>query len=203
MERKAIIQKSFSTFATPTFILIKKNGKIRLIHDFVALNKITIKDGFPFPSLEEVTVGIKDARWFSTIDLDYGFYQIPIRKIDQSKTAFTVPSGHYEYLKMLFGLCNAPRTFKQTLQNLFEDFKRIKIFVDDILIFSNSKFEYEKDIKKTLKRLLETGAKINCVKSKFYQAKIEYLGLIIDSEGIRCNTKKIPIACNSAPSRDK
>ena len=138
MLQTSIIQDTDSMFATPAFIVQKKNRSLRLIHDYVNLNVQTFKDGYPFPNVNDQIQGLKNMKFFSLVDLDSGFYQIPVRKEDRFKTAFTVPFGHFEYTRMPFELCNVPRTFQRTMNKALCDVETVRLFIDDILIISRS-----------------------------------------------------------------
>ncbi|KAF9762926.1 Retrovirus-related Pol polyprotein from transposon [Nosema granulosis] len=106
-----IIRKSSSPYASPAFPVGKKNGQIRLVIDYRGLNSKTVKLGYPFPNIQYSLMDLKGSEYFSQIDLNMGYYQIPVAKEDIPKTAFVLPFGQYEFLRMPFGLCNAPREF--------------------------------------------------------------------------------------------
>lgn len=106
-----IIKPSNSYFASPAFPILKPNGEVRLVVDYRKLNKQTISESFPFPNLKDQFFGLRGSKIFSQIDLNQGFYQIRINDKDVHKTAFIVEDGQYEFLRMPFGLKNAPRTF--------------------------------------------------------------------------------------------
>ena len=141
---KDFISKSASPFAAPVLFVSKKDGSRRLCTDFRALNKITIKNRYPLPRIEDLQDCLHRARVFSKIDLTSGYWQIPIRKEDQHKTAFRTRYGHFEWKVMPFGLCNAPATFQRMMNDIFRDLLDVcvVIYLDDILIFSGSEQEH-------------------------------------------------------------
>ncbi|MGL6130107.1 MAG: reverse transcriptase family protein [Fusobacteriaceae bacterium] len=122
---------------------------------------------------------------FSQIDLNLGYYQIKVKPEDQNKTAFVVQEGHYKFLRMPFGLTNAPRTFQRAIESIFHDTTFVKIFLDDILIFSKSINEHAEHLEEVLKILKEESISINFNKSKFASREVKYLGLIVNADGIK------------------
>ncbi|KAF9761847.1 Transposon Ty3-G Gag-Pol polyprotein [Nosema granulosis] len=183
-----VIQESKSVYASPAFTIPKKNGKTRLVIDYRELNKKTVKLGYPFPGIQYTLIDLKGARFFSQLDLNMGYYQIEIAEKDRYKTAFVLPFGHYEFKRMPFGLCNAPREFQKIMTNKLKEFNFVKIFLDDILIFSKTAEEHENHIEKVLKKLHEEGISVNYEKSSFMNKEVKYLGKIIDERGIRPDT---------------
>ena len=164
LEKKDIIQNSKSAYSTPIFVTLKRNGKIRLIHDYVRLNHLTVKDGYPFPNIFDQVQGLTDMKVFTVLDLDRGFYQIPIKPEDCHKTAFSVPFGHFEYKRLPFGLCNAPRNFHRIMDTLLAGCKAARTFVDDISIISHNAIDHVIDVREVLEKLDASGAKVNSKK---------------------------------------
>jgi len=106
--------------------------------DYRKLNALTHKDAYPLPRIEEALTGLKSAKWYSTLDLASGYWQVEMHPMDREKTAFTTPLGLYEFNRMPFGLCNAPATFQRLMQrclgNLVND--SLLIYLDDVVVFS-------------------------------------------------------------------
>ena len=176
---EGIIRTSKSVFSSPSFLLKKKSGKPRLIIDFRELNKFTLEDNFPFPALEDLFVGLKEARYFSQLDLGNGYYQIPIAKEDQWKTSFTTPFGQYEFIRMPFGLSTAPRIFQREMTKIFEDIPEVRVFVDDILISTKTLEQHQEVLEKVWKKVQKHGISLNLEKCKFSVNEITYLGQIL------------------------
>ena len=116
--------------------------------DYWALNKITVKNHYPLPLIDQIFDALKNAKYFTKIDLTSGYHQIRIKPEDIPKTAFMTPFGLYEFLVMAFGLTNAPATFQDLMQTVFKDqlYIFVLVYIDDILIFSSTEEEHLKHI---------------------------------------------------------
>ncbi|ORE00359.1 TF26 [Hepatospora eriocheir] len=183
--KHGIIRKSNSYYGLPSFVIQKKNGKVRLVTNFIELNDKTIPEVYPFPDMNDKIINLRNAKWFSQVDLDRGFYQIELKEEDKHKTGFLLPIGHFEYYRLPMGLINSPKAFQRVMDELIGHLEYCEVFVDDILIFSNSFEEHLIHIREVCKIILNRGGKINFEKSKFGSTTVTYLGNIIDSEGIK------------------
>lgn len=190
---KGFIQPSTSPFGAPVILVNKKDGKKRMCIDYRALNKQTIKNRFPLPLIDDLFDALKDAKYFSKIDLNSGFNQIPIAPEDVEKTAFRTRFAHYEYLVMPFGLTNAPATFMNMMTNVFKKlmFKCVVVFLDDILIYSNSKEQHIKDIELVLRTLRANKLYAKMEKCEFLKRTVDYLGHTVTSDGISPQRHKL------------
>ncbi|MGL5707545.1 MAG: reverse transcriptase domain-containing protein [Aeromonas sp.] len=186
-----VIRKSTSSFCSPAFPILKKNGKIRLVVDYRKLNEKTIIDGYPLPQISDFLLQLKASTTFSQIDLNMGYYQIEVKEEDVNKTAFTIAGENYEFLRMPFGLTNAPKTFQRAMNNLLSAFTFVKVFLDDILIHSENVESHYEHIKTVLEILRKSNISINIEKSKFLQTTVTYLGNIISSEGIKPDISRV------------
>src|SRR5579862_2053997 len=161
--------------------------------DYRALNKITVKNRYPLPRIEEMLDRLNGAKVFSKLDLRSGYHQIRIVPEDIPKTAFKTRYGHYEFLVMPFGLTNAPTTFQTLVNDIFRPLldKCILVYIDDILVFSPSPEDHLKDLRKALKILHENMLYCKLSKCEFFKDSVEYLGHVISDQGIQVDPQKI------------
>lgn len=195
-----IITKSSSPYNAPIWVVPKKidnsgNQKWRVVVDYRKLNDLTIEDKFPIPNMEDLFAKLGNSQYFSTLDLAKGFHQIPILATDRHKTAFSTPTGHYEFTRMPFGLKNAPASFQRMMNEVLHDYINniCVVYLDDILIFSTSLQEHIISLTKIFRRLSEYNLKVQIDKCNFFKRESEYLGHIITPDGVRPNPSKIKV----------
>lgn len=189
---KKVIRESNSKKTSPTFVILKKNGQIRMVTDFRILNSCTIKKSYPIPKIQDILIQLKNKKIFTSLDLEAGYYQIKIRDSDKNKTAFNLGGKTYEYNRMAFGLTNAPFYFQQTLNNVLKNLEEVTlVYLDDILIFSENEEDHFKHVNDVITKLYDSNIRINFEKSKFFKIELEYLGVIINIEGIKPDIKKL------------
>jgi hypothetical protein len=198
-----IIRKSNSEYCSPAFPILKKNGNVRIVVDYRRLNSVTEPLNFPLPHLHDILQDLKGSTVYSQIDLNMGYYQINMNPTDIKKTSFVLCNQQYEFLRMPFGLSNAPRTFQRSMNEIFSDLDFVKIYLDDILIHSNSDEEHLEHLSETLKRIKQNNITINAKKSNFYQKTVTYLGATISKEGIIPDTSRIKANLMTTPDSKK
>jgi len=189
-----IAQPSLSDYASPVVLVEKKDGNTRLCVDYRQLNKKIIRDRYPLPLIEDQLDLLQNMRYFSTLDLRNGFFHVPIDKDSQKYTAFIVPDGHYEFLRVPFGLCNSPSVFQRFINTTFRDAIRdgiVLTYLDDLIIPSTDEITGIKNLKIVLKIASEAGLDVNWKKCRFLQTRIEFLGHIIEDGRIYPSTRKI------------
>lgn len=193
-----IIRPSISPYSSPVWIVPKKmdasgKKKWRLVIDYRKLNEKTIEDKYPLPRIDEILDNLGKCTYFSTLDLAQGFHQIEMSPESIEKTAFTVNNGHYEYVRMPFGLKNAPSTFQRVMDNVLKEYlyKFCFVYMDDIVIFSKSLHEHLVHVKHIFKKFREFNLKVQLDKSEFLRKEVAFLGHVITPDGIKPNPSKI------------
>ncbi|KAK4685054.1 putative transposase, partial [Tremellales sp. Uapishka_1] len=191
--KKGFIQPSSSPAGSPILFVKKSDGSLRLCVDYRGLNKITRKNRYPLPLIQESLDRLKEATWFSKVDLRAAYNLIRIAKGDEWKTAFRTRYGLFEYLVMPFGLTNAPASFQYLINDVLRDFLDIFVIVylDDILIFSNTREEHVNHVNQVLQRLKDNSLWANAEKCRFFQHEVDFLGYLVSDTGIRMDPKKI------------
>ena len=142
-----VIQGSRSSWSAPIIVIPKRDGGKYLVTDYQALNKVTRKFIWPMPKVEDIFSQLNGARYLSTLGLWAGYHHIPLHEGSIPKTAFTLPFGKYEYIKVPFGLTQAPAYFQEPMTGILKDFKFAIGYLDDISIFSKTAEEHKDHIK--------------------------------------------------------
>lgn len=193
-----IIRPSISPYSAPVWIVPKKpdasgKRKFRMVIDYRRLNDVTCEEKYPLPRIEEILDNLGKCTYFTTLDLAQGFHQIEMDPTSIEKTAFSVNHGHFEYLRMPFGLKNAPSTFQRMMDEILRDYlyKFCFVYMDDVVIFSKSLSEHIDHIRVIFKKLRDVNLKIQPDKSEFLCKEVAFLGHIITPEGIKPNPLKI------------
>ncbi|XP_037829581.1 uncharacterized protein LOC112450694 [Kryptolebias marmoratus] len=188
-----VIRESKSPYSSPIVVVRKRNNDVRLCIDFRKLNLQTIKDSYALPNLEETFSALSGSKWFTVLDLKSGYYQIEVEEDDKEKTAFVTPLGFWEFNRMPQGITNAPSTFQRLMERCVGDMNlhEVLVFLDDLIIFSDSLEEHERRLMRVLHRLKEYGLKLSPEKCKFFQTTVRYLGHIISEHGVETDPEKI------------
>nr|CAI5831076.1 unnamed protein product [Callosobruchus analis] len=192
-----IIRPSSSAFASPAVLVKKKNGDHRLCVDYRKLNSQTIKDRYPLNHIEDQINCLRGKKYFTSLDLSQGYYQIKMSPDSINKTAFVTQDGQFEFLRMPFGVSNAPITFQRLINNLFVELRdQISLYLDDILISSGTIEGGLNILKRVLEILKNANLKLNIEKCYFFETSIDYLGYEVSLEGIKPGRQKINAVAN-------
>ncbi|GJZ25830.1 putative reverse transcriptase domain-containing protein [Tanacetum coccineum] len=190
---KGFIRPSSSPWGAPVLFVKKKDGSFRMCIDYRELNKLTVKNRYPLPRIDDLFDQLQGSSIYSKIDLRSGYHQLRVREQDIPKTAFRTRYGHYEFQVMPFGLTNAPAVFMDLMNRVCKPYldKFIMVFIDDILTYSKDKKEHEEHLKAILELLKKEKLYAKFSKCEFWIPKVQFLGHVIDSRGIHVDPAKI------------
>jgi hypothetical protein len=193
LPEKDYIRPSTSPWAAPVLFVEKKDGTRRMRIDYQALNEVTIKNKYPLPRIEDLFDQLRGASLFSKIDLRLGYHQLRIQPSDIPKTTFITKYGLYEFTVMSFGLTNALAFFMNLMNSVFMDYlnKFVVVFIDDILIYSQSEEEHVDHLKVVLQRLREHQLYAKLSKCEFWINEVLFLAHIINKDGLVVDPKKV------------
>ena len=193
--KKGFIRHSESPAGAPVLFVPKKNNELRLCVDYRALNKLTVKNRCPLPLIAETLERLRNAKIFTKLDLKGAYNLIRIAKGEEWKTAIRTRYGHFEFLVMPFGLCNAPATFQAFLNDVLRECLDtvVVIYLDDILIYSQDKATHTADVRRVLQLLSDAQLQVNLEKCEFGVEKVEFLGYIISPEGVSMDPAKVAV----------
>jgi transposase InsO family protein/predicted aspartyl protease len=195
MLRMGVIRKSVSPYASPIVLVKKKSGEIRFCVDFRRLNDKTVKDAFPLPHVSDILEALHGAKFFTTLDLSSGFWQIKMRDKDINKTAFCIQNGHYEFLKMPFGLCNSVSTFQRAMSELLKPLlnQGVTLFVDDIVVYSDTIPGLIQRLRQVFDLLRSDNLTLHPGKCVLFRTEVKVLGHRVSNEGIHPLNDKVEV----------
>jgi hypothetical protein len=200
---KGFIEPSASPFGAPVLFVKKKDGTLRMVIDYRALNRLTVKNKFPLPRIDDLLDKLSGANYFSSLDLMSGYHQIRIRDEDVPKTAFRTPLGHYQFKVLSFGLTNAPATFQSVMNTIFAPLvnRCVVVYLDDILIYSRTPEEHLVHLRQVLEVLRQHKFYAKCTKCTFFQTETPFLGHVVGQAGIKPDPAKVASVQNSPVPR--
>ena len=191
--KSGLIRPSSSPAAAGFFFVGKKDGSLRPSIDYSPLNGITVKNKYPLPLMSTAFELLQDAQVFTKLDLRNAYHLVRIREGDEWKTGFNTPSGHYEYLVMPFGLCNAPGVFQGMINDVLRNFlnKFVFVYLDDILIFSPDEETHIQHVRQVLQKLLENQLYCKAEKCEFHVKTVSFLGYIVTANHVQMDPVKV------------
>lgn len=193
LTEQGFIRPSVSPYGAPILFVRKKDGTLRMCVNYRALNKLTIKNKYPLPRIDELLDRLHGATFFSKLDLMSGYYQVRIADQDVHKTAFRTRYGHYEFLVLPFGLTNAPATFMRLMNDVFRAYldESVIIYLDDILVYSKSLEEHKTHLHQVLDALRKNQLCAKASKCAFFQTKVDFLGHVVSGNGIQPDPRRL------------
>ena len=180
-----IICSSRSSWTAPIIVIPKGDGGKCLVINYRALNKVARKFTWPMPKVEDIFSKFNGAKYFTTLDVRAGYHHTPLDHSSIPKTAFISPFGKYEYIKVPFGLAQAPTYFQELMTGILKDFHFVIAYLDDIIVFSKTLEEHLSHIKKVFDKLQSAKLSMKLSKCHFFSKEIQYLGHILSTTGIQ------------------
>ena len=180
-------------YRAPVVLLLKKDGKLRLVENYRQLNQQTIKSCWPIPSIEETCDTLEGSAFFSTYDMSWGFYRLPMDEKSHNFTAFSTLFGSYKWFRMPMGLTGSPKFFQSIMEHILVclTWKTTVPYLDDCIIFDATPDEHLERLPAVLQRSRETNLKINLLKCEFFKTKFHFLGHAPSDNGLQVDPEKI------------
>ena len=197
MLENGVIKPSTSPWSSP-IVLVQKNGDMRFCVDYCKLNEITVSDSHPLPLISDLLDSVKDAQYFSLLDLRSGYWQIPVAPEDRAKTAFVTQNGLYEFTRMPFGLKTAPATFQRAMEVILSGltFEICLCYLDDVIIFGKNLREHNDHLSTVLTRFRSHNLRVKLAKCVFASLQVTYLGHCINQHGVSPDPAKVEAVKN-------
>ena len=192
MLKRGVIQASTSPWASPVGLVTKKDGSTRFCIDYRGLNDLTVKDAYPLPRIDDSLDTLSSGKWFCTIDLMSGYWQIEMEPEDISKTAFTTSQERHEFKVMPFGLTNAPATFERLMEGVLRglQWEECLVDIDDIIIAAASVPQALERMEHVFQRLQVAGLKLKPTKCSFCCKSEKFLGHVVSEQGFHMDPEK-------------
>ncbi|GJZ00505.1 retrotransposon protein, putative, ty3-gypsy subclass [Tanacetum coccineum] len=200
LHEKGFIRPSHSPWGALVLFVKKKDGAMRMCIDYRELNKLTIKNRYPLPRIDDLFDQLQGACCFSKIDLRSGYHQLRVREEDIPKTAFRTRYGHFEFTVMPFGLTNAPAIFMDLMNRVCKPYldKFVIVFIDDILIYSKSEEEHEVHLKTILDLLKKEKLYAKFSKCEFWLKEVQFLGHVVNCNALLDGPDDFVVYCDAS-----
>ncbi|CAC5413343.1 unnamed protein product [Mytilus coruscus] len=194
MVQQDIIEPSSSPWNSNIVLVKKSDDSWRFCIDFRSVNLLVLRPSYPLPRIDDTIDPLSGSKFFSTVDLKSGYYQIPVAKEDRPKTAFSFPGGGlWQFKRMPMGLCNSAPVFERLMETVLSGltWKICLVYLDDVIIFSKSFEEHMKNLKEVFQRLKAANLKLNPKKCNFLKTEVKFLGHIVSESGVATDPNKI------------
>ena len=193
LNETGIIEPSKSPWSSPLVPIRKPDGTIRLCVDYRKLNQVTIADRFPMPNLLDSVYSLHGKRFFTSLDLVRGYYQMTIEPESREYTAFSTARGHWQFRRLSFGLKNAPSAFQRLMQQVLSEFssEEVIIYIDDILIIGVDFLSHLHLVKRVLSVLRSHGIKLKSAKCQWFEEEVKFLGHVTGKDGMRKSSEYV------------
>jgi hypothetical protein len=190
--RSGIIEESVSPWSSPVVLVRNKNGELRFCVDYRKLNNVTNKDCFPLPRIDDTLDTLDGAKWFSTLDLRRGYWQVDVHPDDREKTAFSTGQGLWQFTVLPYGLCNAPATFKRLMETVLRGltYDSCLVYLGDVIVVNHTFQEHLLNLQKVFQWFREARLKLNPEKCQLFRREVRYLGRNVSPEGISTDPEK-------------
>jgi hypothetical protein len=192
---RGFIRPSGSSWGVPVLFVKKKDGSMRMCIDYRELNRVTIKNKYPLPRIDDLFDQLKGASIFSKIDLLSGYHQLRVQEVDIPKTAIRTRYGHYEFLVMLFGLTNALSVFMDLMNRVFQEYLDSfgLLFIDDIMVYSTDYAKHEGHLKIVMEKLHDERLFAKFKKCEFWLEEVSFLGHVVNKNGLAVDPAKVQV----------
>jgi len=199
--KNGLIRPSSSPWASPVVLVDKKDGSKRFCVDYRRLNAVTVPDRYPLPRIDDLLQQLGGARYFTTLDLASGYWQVPVAPEDIPKTAFRTSFGHYEWLVMPFGVCGGPPTFQRLMDFTLDGLLGVcvLVYLDDVIVYSRTLEEHLQHLAAVFARLRAANLHLKLSKCTFGATRVHFLGHIASADGLQPDPAKIAAVANMAP----
>ena len=195
--QRGVIKKSSSPWSSPVVLVTKKDGSQRFCVDYRQVNAVTVKDAYPLPRIDDSLCALSGAKWFSTLDLASGYWQVPMDPASSGKAAFVTTSGLYEWTVMPFGLTSAPSTFERLMELILVGlrFETCLIYLDDTIVHGRTFLEELERLEEVFVRFETAGLKLKPSKCVLFQKSVAFLGHVVSEDGIETDPAKVERVC--------
>ena len=191
--KKGVIEPGTGAWSSPVVLVKKKDSSWRFCVDYRRLNAVTQQDAYPLPRIDESLEALSGSKYFSTLDLLSGYWQVPLSKDAQDKAAFITRGGLWKWKVLPFGLTSSPATFQRLMESIFRGlhWKTLLLYLDDVIVMGPDFTTHLERLEEVFSRLKTAGLKLKPSKCSLFQHQVEYLGHVVSAEGIATDPKKI------------